>query len=94
MENKVIIIFMVILFDENDNIIDRCENQLKIDSKLQPKSVKQYLNIIESNDKDITDIIKEFCETQNKSNYDKTNYMLINFFTERWDYLIAKEINL
>lgn len=29
MENKVIIIFMVILFDENDNIIDKHENQLK-----------------------------------------------------------------
>ena len=46
MENKVIIIFMVILFDENDNIIDRHENQLKIDSKLQPKLVKVMIKIL------------------------------------------------
>lgn len=96
MEEKVKLMFMVVLFDENDSIIKRFENALNINSNIQPISSKQFSMIIDNNYDDIIDIIKEYVKTQysdSSKELEKINYMIINFFTERWDYLTVKEIN-
>lgn len=91
METKIR--FNAVLFDNDDNLIDNYENTLKIESESEVNSAKKYFKLIENNSDDINDNIKEYVKNLNSENYQKAKYILVNFFTERWDYIIATEIN-
>lgn len=88
---KVNLNIQIVIFDKEEEFIEKTETRINIESNKKPKLAKDYFKLLEVNNQDIIEVINNYLNQLPKERKDNIGSYLINFFTETWDYLTSYE---